>query len=458
MEEHLPFQSELIARLGWLIRLRWLAVVGMALATALLAWSFPGATAQGALFAVTAAIAVYNFVFHLYLQSPKLDRSGATRLRNVRRFACAQIALDMIALAALLHFSGGAENPMVVFFVFHVIIASILLPRGVSYLMAGLAICLLVLVVALEYAGLLAHIHLPLLAVELYDEPLYLVAWLAIVAFTLLTAVYLTTSISIRLRERDRELWESNLTCQIRSGELEELNEELRRIDGERTRFMVLVTHELRAPVSTIYSALDLVLSGIVSPEKSRDILARAQGRADDLLALISELLDLTRIRKEPPRPEEASLVQVEESLQEVVGFMSVEADEKELSLQVEVAPGLAPVRTMPDQIKLVWTNLLSNAIKYNKPGGRVEVSLSQDETSVVATVRDTGIGIAPDDQSNVFEEFYRAANARRASSHGTGVGLAIVRRIVENWGGQITVESELGRGTCFTFSLPKAK
>lgn len=458
MEEQLPFESELIARLGWLIRLRWLAVVGTTAAFGLLALWFPAVPTLGALFAVTAAIAAYNLLFYLYFRSLRFDRSGAARLRHAMRFACTQIALDMVALAALLHFAGGVENPLVLFFVFHVIIASILLPRGVSYLMAGLATGLNALVLILEYTGLLSHYHLPVLALELYREPLYLVVWIAAVAFTLFMVVYLTTSITTRLRERDRELWESNLTCQIRSGELEELNEELRRIDGERTRFMVLVTHELRAPISTIYSALDLVLSGLASPEKARDILVRAQIRADELLALIGELLDLTRIREEPPRPEEATLVQVEEILQEVVDFVQVEADEKKLALRVEIAPRLAPVRTVPDQIKLVWTNLLSNAIKYNEPGGSIEVSLTQDRSFVVGTVRDTGIGIAPEDLTNVFAEFFRAKNARRVSSHGTGVGLAIVRRIVENWGGQISVESELGSGTRFTFTLPKAK
>jgi two-component system sensor histidine kinase BaeS len=101
---------------------------------------------------------------------------------------------------------------------------------------------------------------------------------------------------------------------------------------------------------------------------------------------------------------------------------------------------------------------LISNAIKYNQPGGRIEIRLAQDAQRVTGTVYDTGIGIEPGDLPHVFDEFYRAANAREISPHGTGVGLAIVRRVIENWGGKIEAASEPGRGTRITFSLPQAQ
>ena len=125
--------------------------------------------------------------------------------------------------------------------------------------------------------------------------------------------------------------------------------------------------------------------------------------------------------------------------------------------LSVDIDPRLAPVRANPDRLKLVWTNLLSNAIKYTEPGGIVAVTLTQTSEGLVGTVRDTGIGISPEDQQRIFEEFYRADNARMAAPVGTGVGLAIVRRIIENCGGKIWAESELGLGSKFSFVLPRA-
>ncbi len=456
MTDRLPFEAELIARIDWLIRLRWLAVVGAVLAIGLAHLWFRGALALGPLFSVAAVIAFYNLLFFLYFHALKLGPAGEVRLHHATLFAYLQSTLDLMALAALVHFAGGVENPMALSFVFHIIIASILLRQEVSYFMAGLASLLFAAIAGLEYANVLSHYHLPILKAELYQEPLYLVTIVLAMTFTLFLVAYLTTSITGQLRERDRELLESNLTCQTRSDELERLNKEFQRIDSERTRFMVLVTHELRAPINTMYSALDLALSGYASPEKTRDVLERGKSRAQELLDLIRDLLDLTKVREQVVRREKAAPIQLADVLQDVVEFMRVEAEEKNLSLEVDIAPDLAPARILPEQMKLVWTNLLSNAIKYNKPGGIVQASLSQDAEQVIGVVQDTGIGIAPEDVPRVFDEFYRAGNARLVSSHGSGVGLATVRRIVGNWGGRIWVESELDQGSKFTFVLPR--
>jgi len=457
VEHQLSFESELIDRIGWLIRLRWLAVAGVALAVGLLALWFPTTLALGPLLGTTAIIGFYNLLFLRHLRTLRTGSQGLARVRRATSFAYVQIALDLVALAALIHFAGGVENLLAFSFVFHVIIASILLPRGSSYLVAGLALLLFEAVVALEYAGILPHYHLPMLGQELYQELLYLLTASAVMMFTLFLVAYLATSIAIRLRERDRELWESNQTCQIRSQELEELNEQLWRIDGERTRFMVLVTHELRAPISTIYSALELALGGYAPPERTREVLKRAQNRASDLLDLIRDLLDLTKVREETAQEAQVASIQLADGLREVVDFVRVEAEGKGLSVELEIRPGLALVRALPDQMKLVWTNLLSNAIKYSESGGKIRVSLDQDAERVVGTVRDGGIGIAAEDLPRIFDEFYRAGNARQVSPHGTGIGLAVVWRIIDNWEGEIWAESEVGRGTTFTFTLPRA-
>ncbi len=458
VEDRLPVEAELIARIGWLIRLRWFAVLGTSAAIGLAALWFPQSVAAGWLLAVTACIALYNLLFRVYLRTLHGSPSDSERFRHANLLAHAQIVLDLGALAALVHFSGGVENPMAFFFVFHVIIASTLLRRVVSFVMAGLAVLLMAAVAALEYYGAVAHYHLPFAPGELHREPLYLLLLFVALVTALFLSAYLTTSISARLRERDRELLDSNLTCQVRSGELAELNEQLQQLDTERTRFMVLVTHELRAPIATIYSALELARSGIATPEKVQDVLGRAQDRATELLQLIGDLLDLTKVREQGTRGEATEPIHLADALDEVVAFMRVEADQKGVQLEVAVEPDLAPVRARPQQAKLLWTNLLSNALKYTGPGGSIRASLRQDRTRVIGEVRDSGIGISPQDQAHVFEEFFRAANARRVSRTGSGVGLATVRRIVEQWGGQIRVESEPGEGSAFIFELPRVQ
>lgn len=189
-----------------------------------------------------------------------------------------------------------------------------------------------------------------------------------------------------------------------------------------------------------------------------KEVLGRARGRVFELLSLIGDLLELTKAQGAEARALEAKPIQLADVLQSVCELMKVEADSKNLFLSVDVVPDLPPVRADPDQMKLVWTNLISNAIKYTEPGGTVVASLSHDPNYVVGAVRDTGIGIAHEDLPRIFEEFYRTTGAKAVCPWGTGVGLSIVKCTIENYGGKIWVESELGWGSKFTFILPKAR
>lgn len=452
-----PFETELIERIDWLIRLRWLAVAAT-LVTIGVGWLlFDTALAVVPLLVVTLIIVVYNGQFMLHARTLKLGSAGPARVRHATRSACLQIILDLVALAALIHFSGGVENPVALFFVFHTIIASILLTRFVSFLMATLAALLFVAVVGLEYAGLVPHYHLPLLgSLELYRRGQYVLAVIVVLTLALWLAAYLTSSISLRLRERDRELVLSHQSTLAKTRELETAMKRLRRLDSERTRFLTLVTHELRAPINTIHTCVELALSGHASEDKVRKILERVKRRTAELSELLSDLLRLARAREEAGQAAQL-VVQPGQVLEGVVQLMKAEADSKDLFLSLDIEPDLAPVKANPERLKLVWTNLLSNAIKYTEPGGIVATSLLQTPDHIVGTVRDTGIGIPSEDWQRVFEEFYRSENAREVSPVGTGVGLAIIQRIVEGWGGKVSVESELGLGSKFVFTIPRA-
>ena len=239
------------------------------------------------------------------------------------------------------------------------------------------------------------------------------------------------------------------------NAELAHANAKLIELEDVRAQFTLLVTHELRVPVAAVQSDLKLILEGYVPQPKVRETLEKAEKRAMEQLALISDLLELGRIGSADARGQ-VQPVQVEKSLRDQADLLNRGRNrERNITVNLEIGSDLPPVLTNPDQIKSLWNNLVSNAIKYNRDGGRVDVTLQQEGDRLVASVSDTGIGIPPEAMVRLFSEFFRADNAKIHSRMGTGLGLSIVKEIVERSGGQITAESELDKGTTFRFWLP---
>ncbi len=235
--------------------------------------------------------------------------------------------------------------------------------------------------------------------------------------------------------------------------ELARAKEELERLDRFKTTFMLTVAHELRAPLNALQSFLWAILKGYIPPEEQQEVLGRAVQRVQELLELVDDLLKLAAAKSEKglEKREPVSLADV---LEKVAPLFQKEAEAKGLAWAVEV--GARPVvRADPDQMAQVWSNLISNAVKYTPAGGRVRVALEERDGWAIGTVEDTGIGIPPQDLERIFEEFYRTPQAKEVAPRGTGLGLPLVKQILEAHGGSITVESEVGRGSRFVFRLP---
>ncbi|MGB9775826.1 MAG: ATP-binding protein [Anaerolineae bacterium] len=235
--------------------------------------------------------------------------------------------------------------------------------------------------------------------------------------------------------------------------ELARAKEELERLDRFKTTFMWTVAHELRAPLNALQSFLLAILQGYIPPEEQREVLERAVRRVQELLDLVDDLLKLAAAKSEKglEKREPVSLADV---LEKVAPLFQKEAEAKGLAWDVEVR-ARPVVRADPDQVAQVWSNLISNAVKYTPAGGRVRIALEERDGWAVGTVEDTGIGIPPQDRERIFEEFYRTPQAKEVAPRGTGLGLPLVKQIVEAHGGSITVDSEPGKGSRFVFRLP---
>jgi two-component system sensor histidine kinase/response regulator len=239
------------------------------------------------------------------------------------------------------------------------------------------------------------------------------------------------------------------------AAELGRAKEEMERLDRFKTTFTLTVAHELRAPVTALQSLLLAMLKGYVPPDQQRDILQRAIERARELLTLVDDLLSLAAAKQELTSPKRKKLSPTD-SLERVVPLLRAQAKEKGVVFVVKVRQRPL-VEANPNQMEQLWTNLISNSIKYTPTGGQVTITLDEEEGWAVGTVEDDGIGIAPENQAQVFEEFYRTPQAKEMEPHGTGLGLPLVKRIVETHGGTIEVKSALGQGSRFTFRLPVA-
>jgi two-component system sensor histidine kinase/response regulator len=228
---------------------------------------------------------------------------------------------------------------------------------------------------------------------------------------------------------------------------------ELEKLDAMKSRFMLTVAHELRAPIAAIQGYLGLILDGYAADDE-HEMLQNAHRRCGELLDMISDLLLLAHM-KEKASGVKKTTVPVARVLEEVAGLLRADADRKGLTLKTE-SSGQPEMLADEEHLRQLWTNLISNGIKYTPRGGRVVASVHEKDGQIVGVVSDTGVGIAADDLPRIFDEFYRTKQAKSIEEHGTGLGLSIVKQIVESYGGTIDVESRLGEGTTFTFTLPQ--
>jgi signal transduction histidine kinase len=237
--------------------------------------------------------------------------------------------------------------------------------------------------------------------------------------------------------------------------EIQDKSRQLAEASQHKSQFLANMSHELRTPLNAILGYTELIIDGIYgeTPQKALDVLKRVESNGKHLLGLINDVLDFSKIEAG-----EFKLSFDDYSMKESVYnvFSAVEplATKKNLNLKVDVPPDMPAGRGDERKLTQVLLNLVGNAIKFTD-AGEVAIKVAADNGSLSVAVKDTGPGIDPANQTKLFEEFQQADNSITKSKGGTGLGLAISRRIVEMHGGRLWVESRLGSGATFTFTIP---
>jgi two-component system sensor histidine kinase/response regulator len=241
-----------------------------------------------------------------------------------------------------------------------------------------------------------------------------------------------------------------------RAAELARAKEEMERLDRFKTEFMWTVAHELRSPVGGAMSLLRTLRRGLAGDlsDTQNEILGRIESRLDMLTVLINDLLDLAAGKAiGPDQPSE--WIELLPVLNNLAEYFSPEVENKKIHFVLDAPESSPLVHATQDGLEKIFRNLISNAIKYTPEGGDVRVEVTEDDSLVRIAVSDTGMGIPEADMAHLWEEFFRASNARKSGILGTGLGLSIVKQFVDSFSGTVEVQSHEGKGTTFTITLP---
>ncbi len=485
-----------LVRVKWFIRLRWLAVVGAFVLLSLEVWSQRNAPSYaviedrslktlslevwwqrnaprptGAL-VVVGALALVNLVWQAWSKTLRVDQvvdrvDEGRLLRRVTLFANAQIAMDLLLLTLVLRFYGGVGNPMAMFYVFHMVIASMLLTPGNALLQGVWAMLL--------YGGLLLGSYLDVLAppapmfrgeffVGLHGNGEFVLKTYAVVCIAILVTWHLASQVAAVLDARERQL-------RARDQALEESRQWIDELHARRVRFMRTAAHQLKSPLTGIQTLATLIADGEVTGLATAGVIHKIVRRCREAVAQVNELLTLARIRDAPSERHRAARTPLTATIRRVVDKYRELAAGKGQKLEWRGRDGQpaaggdefwvnVDARDLEDCIG----NLVDNAVKYTPDGGQITVSHQEDGDWVAVRVRDNGPGIEAALQEAVFDEFRRGNQALAARTPGSGLGLSIVREIVEQADGYVSVRSPVpdgpgpGPGAEFVLRLPRCK
>jgi signal transduction histidine kinase len=282
------------------------------------------------------------------------------------------------------------------------------------------------------------------------------VSLLALVAF-LFGTVYLTASVSDRLKQQNYALRRTTAALRQRSAELQRLLAELEDLERRKSHYMRVSAHQLRSPLGTVRTSLDVLAEGYVdlSSDRGRRLLRGVAERVDGLLLLVNGLLDLAKVREGRQRAPWARQVNLNQLIADLFDSLAPYAEERGVRLTADVQAVAVLDWGVPPDLVHALENLIHNAIKYSRPGGEVVVRLATSGELAIVRVEDRGIGVPEGFREHLFLEFMRAPNARSHAVEGTGLGLAVVREVATGHGGHVCLERSGPGETVFRLELP---
>jgi signal transduction histidine kinase len=440
MEEKLVPAHILFAK--WFIRIRWVALGILIVSNYIVTQLLDISIREIPVYILSAILLVLN-VFHRLILQWITKKGGKNVTHWIKRDIHFQIITDLVILTLILHYSGGIENPLILFYFFHLIIASSIFSTFQSYVYAVFALVLAASLALLECYSIIPHYPLVgFVTHELYKNVFYVFGTGFVFACTSTLLVFLSHMIIYRSIKSEETYVKTNI--------------ELENKDKLKNEYVLRVTHDIKGHIAAILSCLEVVRSKATGPlnEVQEEFTTRAYERTELLSGFIKDLLNLTKKRlKHDYEFEEFPLTDL---INKVVKPIQILIKDKSIDFNIYLDKSIGMITGNPYTIEELYSNLLLNAVKYTQSNGHIELTVKSRHNHIITEISDSGIGIPKEDLTKVFDEFYRASNVPRDIKTGSGLGLSIVKQIVEDHKGKIWVESEVGVWTKFTFILPE--
>ncbi len=400
---------------------------------------------QTALIIITFSIFLYNLLFHFIRQFLKHDADKF----NPLHLSVLQMISDLFALMLVVYFTGSVESPLLLFFVIHMIVGSLILPGFVIYTFAVSVVLAFWGITVGEYYSIIQHYHIiGFIPFSLHQQFNYVLAINLSFAFLVFMIVLIANRMANQLYIREQQLLES----------IDKINA----AEKEKQKYISGIVHEIKSPLAAVHSYLDLVLQKFLGPldEVVEEKLIRARRRSAEAIELINSVLKISKLRVEDSFIKEE--VDIASILARAIKSAKVNAEAQGVKLFLTSnRKEKHKVEGDPLLIQIALSNIISNAIKYNNMEGIVEITVDEDKDSLIIKVCDNGVGIPKEEIDKIFNDFFRASNIKHSGIEGSGLGLSIVKQIVERHGGTINIQSpshlstNIYPGTCVKITLP---
>jgi signal transduction histidine kinase len=418
----------------WYINLRWIAIIGIIIAVPVAGKMLNLIIGFNEIMNTAIILLGANIIYFFVTRHYKFKNEYQELV-----FAEVQIVIDLLLLSFIVHFSGGIGNPFFFLYIVQVIFSGILFPGFVlPYVNASVAAFLLTIWTFVEHVN-------PAGSYNLRNEPLALSLIItSLAAFYIInfSGIYIINNFMMNYRALKKTIDEKNAL--------------LEKSIKDRNKAFRFTAHELKSPMIAIQSTLEVVKSLYAEElrKEVRDMVFKAEKRSSQVIDMIKEMIAVTQynLKIEKPVIEE---VNFDEWLYNAAKQYNAFAVNKKIELIFEHLKGNILVKLDTNGFERIAANLINNALRYTREGGRVIVTPFYSAEKFGFSVKDTGIGIPKEDLEKIFEEFYRSKNAKEVEQLGTGLGLSLVKEIVQFYGGQIFVISEIGKGSEFTVEIP---